>query len=149
MAWVEDSDARVLLVRQTAGQKFWTLPGGKVRPRESLQEALLREVFEETGLHAQTDAWVDIMDRPDRGAIMILFMAKIPDGSTGVVKGLNKEISHVRYHPKLPKNASPSAIYFWNKFKKKVTTESEEDVQLRTQGTSMTPERVTIHAQKH
>ncbi len=50
MAWAVDSESRVLLVRQTAGLKFWTLPGGKVRPRESLQNALLREVFEETGL---------------------------------------------------------------------------------------------------
>ena len=79
MAWVEDYESRVLLVRQTAGQKLWTLPGGKVRPRESLQEAILREVFEETGLRAQADAWIDIMDRPDRGTIMILYAVKILD----------------------------------------------------------------------
>lgn len=122
MAWVQDSESRVLLVRQITGQKLWTLPGGKVRPRESLQEALLRELFEETGLRAQADTWIDIMDRPDRGAVMVLFTVKILDGSPGVAKGLNKEISHVRYSLQLPKNASPSAIYFWNKFKKKVTT---------------------------
>src|ERR1700730_2657269 len=79
MAWVEDSDSRVLLVRQTAGQKLWTLPGGKVRPRESLREALTRELFEETGLRAEADRWIDIMDRPDRGAIMILYTVKILD----------------------------------------------------------------------
>src|ERR1700693_5764196 len=66
MAWVQDSESRVLLVRQTAGQKCWTLPGGKVRPRESLEEALLREVFEETGLRAQGDGLIDIMARPHR-----------------------------------------------------------------------------------
>src|ERR1700742_2190739 len=117
MAWVQDADSRVLLVRQTAGQKLWTLPGGKVRPRESLQEALLREVFEETGLRAQTDAWIDMMDRPDRGTIMILYAVKILDEPPVVTNKVNKEISQVRYSAKLPKNASPSATYFWNRFK--------------------------------
>ncbi|HEY2123786.1 MAG TPA: NUDIX hydrolase, partial [Chthoniobacterales bacterium] len=73
MAWVEDSQNRVLMVRQTTGQKLWTLPGGKVRPRESLSDALSRDVFEETGLRVQADSWIDIMDRPDRGAIMVLY----------------------------------------------------------------------------
>jgi ADP-ribose pyrophosphatase YjhB (NUDIX family) len=117
MAWVEDSESRVLLVRQTAGQKLWTLPGGKVRPRESLAEALLRELFEETGLRAQADAWMDIMDRPDRGAIMILYDVKILDQPPVAANQLSEEISQVRYSAKLPKDASPSATYFWNKFK--------------------------------
>ncbi len=117
MAWVQDSESRVLLVRQTAGQKLWTLPGGKVRPRESLQAALLRELFEETGLRAQADVWIDIMDRPDRGTIMILYEVKILDQPPVVANRLSKEISQVRYSLKLPKNASPSATYFWNKFK--------------------------------
>jgi ADP-ribose pyrophosphatase YjhB (NUDIX family) len=121
MAWVEDSDTRVLLVRQTAGQKLWTLPGGKVRPRESLKDALLREVFEETGLRAQADDWIDIMDRPDRGTIMVLYAVKILDDPPIKKKHLSEEISHVRYALKLPKNASPSATYFWNKFKAKAT----------------------------
>jgi 8-oxo-dGTP diphosphatase len=121
MAWVQDSESRVLLVRQTAGQRLWTLPGGKVRPRESLQDALLREVLEETGLRAQADAWIDLMDRPDRGTIMILYTAKILDESPIPAKRLNDEISKVRYALKLPKNASPSATYFWNKFKMKVS----------------------------
>ena len=119
MAWVQDVDERVLLVRQTAGQKLWTLPGGKVRPRESLQEALLREVFEETGLRAQADAWIDMMDRPDRGTIMILYAVKILDEPPVVTNRVNKEISQVRYSGKLPKNSSPSATYFWNRFKPK------------------------------
>jgi ADP-ribose pyrophosphatase YjhB (NUDIX family) len=120
MAWAQDSESRVLLVRQTAGQRLWTLPGGKVRPRESLQDALLREVLEETGLRAQADAWLDLMDRPDRGTIMILYAVKILDESLPA-KRLNEEISRVRYSLKLPKNASPSATYFWNKFKMKVS----------------------------
>jgi ADP-ribose pyrophosphatase YjhB (NUDIX family) len=121
MAWVQDSESRVLLVRQTAGQRLWTLPGGKVRPRESLEAAILREVFEETGLRAQADAWIDIMDRPDRGTIMFLYAVKILDEPPVLTNRLTKEISRVRYSSKLPKNASPSATYFWNKFRPKAT----------------------------
>jgi ADP-ribose pyrophosphatase YjhB (NUDIX family) len=111
-----------LLVRQTAGQKLWTLPGGKVRPRESLEGALLREVFEETGLRAVADAWIDIMDRPDRGTIMILYSVKILDELPLRANHLSEEISQVRYSMKLPKNASPSAIYFWNRFRTEATS---------------------------
>jgi ADP-ribose pyrophosphatase YjhB (NUDIX family) len=115
MAWAQDPQSRVLMVRQTAGQKLWTLPGGKVRPRESLQKALLRELFEETGLRAEANAWIDIMDRPDRGAIMILYTVKILDEPPFAENHLSQEISQVRYSANLPKNASPSATYFWNR----------------------------------
>jgi 8-oxo-dGTP pyrophosphatase MutT (NUDIX family) len=50
MAWIEDLANGVLLVRQAAGLKLWTLPGGKVKRDESLVRALKREVREETGL---------------------------------------------------------------------------------------------------
>jgi ADP-ribose pyrophosphatase YjhB (NUDIX family) len=124
MAWVEDSQARVLMVRQTAGLKLWTLPGGKVRPRESLPHALSREVFEETGLRAQAESWIDMMDRPDRGAIMILYAVNILDQSHSKPYKPSKEISQVRYSHSLPKNASPSAIFFWNKLRPEVNGES-------------------------
>jgi 8-oxo-dGTP diphosphatase len=47
MAWIEDPAREVLLVRQTAGLKLWTLPGGEVKRGESLIKALKREVREE------------------------------------------------------------------------------------------------------
>jgi 8-oxo-dGTP pyrophosphatase MutT (NUDIX family) len=36
MAWIEDEDQKVLLVRQALGLRLWTLPGGKVKRGESL-----------------------------------------------------------------------------------------------------------------
>ena len=35
------------------GQNYWTLPGGGVEPLETLEQALVREVLEETHLHAR------------------------------------------------------------------------------------------------
>jgi len=117
MAWVEDHQSRVLLVRQTAGLKLWTLPGGKVRTRESLQDALARELFEETGLQLHAESWIDMMDRPERGAIMVLY--RVTTAGSASAKGYrpSKEISDFRYSLSLPEDASPSAIYFWNRLR--------------------------------
>lgn len=49
-ALVVDGQGRVLLVRHTYGPKAWHLPGGGVKRRESLDEAVRREVHEETGI---------------------------------------------------------------------------------------------------
>jgi ADP-ribose pyrophosphatase YjhB (NUDIX family) len=49
MAWIEDLANGVLLVRQVAGLKLWTLSGGKVKRSESLVRALKREVAKKLG----------------------------------------------------------------------------------------------------
>jgi hypothetical protein len=46
MAWIEDAEQRVLLVRQAVGLRLWTLPGGKVKRGESLVKALRRCRFQ-------------------------------------------------------------------------------------------------------
>src|SRR5215469_12688830 len=102
MAWIEVEGRGVLLVRQVAGQRFWTLPGGKVRLRESLHKALEREIREETNLD----------DRPERGAVMVLFSVVIAKWRSWP-KLPTREISEIRFTSKLPRNASPSAKYFW------------------------------------
>jgi len=43
-------EGRWLLIRNTYGPGYWTLPGGGVRRRESPMEAAVREVAEEVGV---------------------------------------------------------------------------------------------------
>jgi ADP-ribose pyrophosphatase YjhB (NUDIX family) len=113
MAWIEDLDQNVLLVRQAAGLKLWTLPGGKVKRGESLVKALKREVYEETGLRVQIGSLLGLLDRHDKDAITVLFAA-VPSKQSPKVRHKQKEIKKTAFQTSLPKKASPSAKYFWS-----------------------------------
>src|SRR5271169_3107262 len=112
MAWIEDAEQKVLLVRQAVGLRLWALPGGKVKRGESLVKALRRELYEETGLRGQIGSLLGVLDRRDKDSITLLFAA-VPNKSSIKVKQNNKEIKKADFQASLPKKASPSAKYFW------------------------------------
>ena len=64
-AIVFDDAGRVLLVRRgrPPGEGLWTVPGGKLEPRESLADAVVREVREETGLDVACGDLVAVVER--------------------------------------------------------------------------------------
>src|SRR5260221_7268681 len=126
MAWIEDDRSSVLLVRQVAGQKFWTLPGGKVKRNESLSQALKREVREETGLRVRAIVYQQMYDRPKRGAITILFKVSV-HRSTARMHFPREEIVDLGFFDRLPPNATPSAKFFW-KLEKTPTDMLPEDL---------------------
>lgn len=54
-AVIKDAAGRLLLIRRghEPGAGLWSLPGGRIEPGETDQQAVVREVLEETGLRVE------------------------------------------------------------------------------------------------
>lgn len=53
VAWISDPHHRVLITRRHQDKRYggyWELPGGKLKPSEDPQTALVREIYEELGI---------------------------------------------------------------------------------------------------
>ena len=112
LSWIQDAYGNVLLIQQTAGKQLWSLPGGKVRSTEPLKQALRREIKEEIGLTVVSAKVIDLFDRPQKGALAVLFQTKLRKGALKLGK---KEIKAAAFMGKLPPNATPSVRYFWTR----------------------------------
>ncbi|MBV9386425.1 MAG: NUDIX domain-containing protein [Chroococcidiopsidaceae cyanobacterium CP_BM_ER_R8_30] len=78
-AIIRDDAGRVLLSRRTDNGWF-NLPGGKVEPGESVVEALIREVWEETGLIVQVDGLIGLYTKRKKLGFTVTFGARIVAG---------------------------------------------------------------------
>jgi len=57
-------DSKILLERRKnePGKGKWSIPGGLVELRESVEETVIREVMEETGLEVEEPMLIDVVD---------------------------------------------------------------------------------------
>src|SRR5882724_7170629 len=72
-AIIEDEAGRLLLIRRRnePGAGLWSVPGGRIEPGETDQQAVVREVAEETGLQVSCGALVGSVERPGlAGAVL-------------------------------------------------------------------------------
>ena len=58
-------DFKVLLVKQKVANRNWSLPCGKVEAGETLDKAIIRELFEETGITVQVEKLLYVCDKTD------------------------------------------------------------------------------------
>ncbi len=60
---VVDSEGRLLMAKRTDNE-LWTIPGGGMKPGETIAEAAVREVKEETGIDVEVVTLVGIYTNP-------------------------------------------------------------------------------------
>lgn len=86
-AIVFDDAGRVLLVERgrPPSQGQWSVPGGKLEPRETLAQAVAREVLEETGLVVEVGTLACVIERfgDDHHFVLLDYFARVCGGRLG------------------------------------------------------------------
>jgi ADP-ribose pyrophosphatase len=82
-------EGRVLLIRRAKEplRGRWVVPGGTVELGETLEEAVVREVLEETGIHVRPLEWMTVFDRIERRDGAVAYHYVIVDYRCGYVCG--------------------------------------------------------------
>jgi len=72
-------DGKVLLLKQTYGDKRWGLPGGGVEPGETVHEAISRECKEELGVDVVIDCFTGLYYHMCYNAQVGIFRCSLPE----------------------------------------------------------------------
>jgi 8-oxo-dGTP diphosphatase len=121
-ALIQSTDGKLLLLQKNpkkphhkSTEQLWDLPGGRIHRNELLEEALKREVYEETGLSnisriepltmVLSDIRIPIQES-DVGLILAIYLCPILDNNPPIQ--LSEE--HLHYVWALPKEAAKLLI---------------------------------------
>lgn len=94
----------ILLVEQNVDNaRGWSLPGGGLDEGETLEEGIIRELIEETGVTVKLKELLYVCDyiREDRHVVHITFLAEAPNDNIGeTMPGLDENpIKSIAYVP--------------------------------------------------
>jgi 8-oxo-dGTP diphosphatase len=106
-AIILDEQDRVLLSHRR-DLDVWNLPGGGVESGELPNEAVLREVWEETGLEVEIERLAGIYGKTDKDELVFSFVCRV----TGGELALTDESSENRYFEitSIPYNTNPKQV---------------------------------------
>ncbi|OLZ08088.1 NUDIX hydrolase [Sulfobacillus thermosulfidooxidans] len=79
-AYVTNDQGQVLLVKTYHRQDTWELPGGQVEEGETLEEAVIREVEEESGIVMAITGVSGVYQNTQSGVMVIMFVGKMMSG---------------------------------------------------------------------
>ena len=120
-AVIHDEQGRLLVIRRghapAAGR--WSLPGGHVEVGESDEQAVVREVAEETGLTVVVESFVgSVRVRADSGSIFVVndYVARV---TAGVVRAGDdardaRWVSATQLHDLVTTDGLIAALTAWN-----------------------------------
>jgi 8-oxo-dGTP diphosphatase len=94
-----DQSNQVLMVNNKDHGDSWSLPGGVVEDHETLEQAIIREVQEETGLFIKIGDIISVNERKfvkiNEHASFITFKAELCGGEINIVRP--DEISEIKW----------------------------------------------------
>src|SRR5438132_4082624 len=78
-ALIFDDQGRILLGHRR-DIDWWNLPGGGMEAGETVDEALRREVYEETGLVVEIEQLVGVYSKPQKQEVVLTFRCHVTGG---------------------------------------------------------------------
>lgn len=90
-----DEQGRVLLARHRFGAPEWRFLGGFLHPRERVEDALAREILEETGLVVEIGPILEVVTGYRWERVELVFAYRVTSGSVA----LTAEVAELRGFP--------------------------------------------------
>ena len=98
-AYIENEEGHVLLVKTHSREDTFELPGGQVEEGEALDLAVMREVYEETGIRIRPIGITGIYYNISMHILSVVFKAEYLDGSLTLQPEEIKEARFIELTP--------------------------------------------------
>src|SRR5688500_9157235 len=92
-------DGRLLLVRRASrhGRGNWQVPGGFIEPDETIEQAVIREVAEESGVTTEVEGVLALRNRYDPDVGNSLYIVLLLHALSGEAKPDGREVDQAGY----------------------------------------------------
>ena len=92
-AVIVNDEGKVLLLKQTYGDKRWGLPGGGVEPGETIHQAIKRECYEELHIDVIVSAFTGLYYHKSFNSQVGIFKCQLSEGAEIILSSEHSEFN--------------------------------------------------------